>query len=92
VGRLFVRPGTLLRWHRALVRRLWTYPSRRVRSSVTAEIHSQVPRLGRENSTWGYRRIHGELCRRGYRIGGSTVWTILRRVEIDPAPTRSPVT
>src|SRR5690349_20058668 len=55
----FVRPATLLRWHRDLVRRRWTYPSRSGRPSVTAEIRSLVLRLARENSTWGYRRIPG---------------------------------
>ena len=52
-----------------------------------------VLRLARENPTWGYRRIHGELCRLGYegRIGASTVWTILQRGGVDPAPKRSAV-
>ncbi|WP_231930173.1 integrase catalytic region [Micromonospora coriariae] len=89
---LFVRPATLLRWHRDLVRRRWTYPSRRGRPSVTAEIRGLVLRLAGENSTWGYRRIHGELCRLGFRVGASTVWTILRGAGVDPAPKRSAVT
>ena len=57
---LFVRPEMLLRWHRDLVRRRWTYPSQRGRPSVTAEIHSLVLRLAMENSTWGYRRVRRE--------------------------------
>jgi putative transposase len=89
---LFVQPGTLLRWHRDLVRRHWTYPSRRGRPSITAEIRNLVLRLARENSTWGYRRIHGELRRLGYRVGASTVWTILKHAGVDPAPKRSAVT
>jgi putative transposase len=91
-GGVFVRPETLLRWHRDLVRRRWSYPSRRGRPPVTAEIRSLVLRLARENSTWGYRRIHGELRRLGYRVGASTVWTILKHADVDPAPKRSAVT
>jgi len=75
-----------------LVRRRWTYPSRRGRPSVSAEIRSLVLRLAKENSNWGYRRIHGELCRLGYRVGASTVWTILKGAGVDPAPTRSALT
>jgi putative transposase len=53
-----------------------------------------VLRLAKENPTWGYRRIHGELCRLGYkgRIGSSTVWAVLHRAGVDPAPTRSALT
>jgi hypothetical protein len=53
-----------------------------------------VLRLARENPTWGYRRIHGELCRLGYRgrIGASTVWAILHRAGVEPAPKRSALT
>ena len=89
---LFVQPTTLLRWHRDLVRRRWTYPHRRGRPPVAAEIRALVLRLARENPTWGYRRIHGELYRLGYRIGASTVWTMLQRARIDPAPKRSALT
>ena len=90
-NRLFVRPETLLRWHRDLVRRRWCYPHRRGRPSTSSELRTLVLRLSRENPTWGYRRIHGELCRLGYkdRIGASTVWSILRRAGVDPAPARS---
>jgi putative transposase len=92
-GRL-VQPATLLRWHRDLVRRRWTYPHRRGRPALTTEVRALVLRLARENPTWGYRRIHGELCRLGYsnKIGASTVWTILHRAGVDPAPKRSALT
>jgi putative transposase len=86
---LFVQPATLLRWHRELVRRRWTYQHRRGRPTLAREVRDLVVRLARENPTWGYRRIHGELCRLGYRIGASTVWTILQRACVDPAPKRS---
>jgi len=91
---LLVQPATLLRWHRDLVRRRWTYPHQRGRPPVAAELRGLVLRLARENPTWGYRRIHGELCRLGYkgRIGASTVWTILQRAGVAPAPKRSALT
>src|SRR5918994_4764909 len=89
-NRLFVRPETLLRWHRDLVRRRWCYPHRRGRPSTSSELRTLVLRLSRENPTWGYRRIHGELCRLGYkdRNGASTVWAILQRGGVEPAPKR----
>jgi putative transposase len=61
---------------------------------VGTELRALVLRLARENPTWGYRRIHGELCRLGYKdtIGASTVWTILQRAEVAPAPKRSALT
>jgi putative transposase len=91
-NRVFVRPETLLGWHRNLVRRRWSYPHRRGRPVVTAELRALVVRLARENPTWGYRRIHGELCRLGFRIGASTVWAILHRAGVEPAPKRSALT
>jgi putative transposase len=69
----FVQPATLLRWHRDLVLRRWSYPHRRGRPGVAAELRALVLRLARENPSWGYRRIHGELCRLGYKLGASTV-------------------
>jgi putative transposase len=74
-----------------LVRRRWSYPHRRGRPGVALEIRDLVLRLARENPTWGYRRIHVELCRLGYKLGASTVWAILHRAGVDPAPTRSAV-
>jgi putative transposase len=91
---MLVQPATLLRWHRHLVQRRWTYPHQRGRPSVAVELRALVLRLARENPTWGYRRIHGELCRLGYmdRIGASTVWAILQRAGVAPAPKRAALT
>ena len=89
-GRFFVRPETLMRWHRDLVRRHWTYASRRPgRPSVPAGTISFVLRLVRENPTWGYRRVQGELARMGVKVAPSSVWEILRRHGIEPVPRRS---
>src|SRR4029453_13858529 len=63
LARAVVRPETLLRWHRDLIRSRWGYPHRRGPPSTPLEIHALVLRLARENPTWGYRRVHGELCR-----------------------------
>jgi len=66
-----VTPATILRWHRDLVKRRWTQP-RHHRSGgrrTPPELRRSVLRLAAEHSTWGYRRIHGELAGLGYQIG-----------------------
>ena len=45
--------------------------------------------LAKENPTWGYRRIHGELVGLGISLAPSSVWAILKRYGIEPSPTRS---
>src|ERR1019366_4420897 len=89
--RLLVNPGTILRWHRDIVRRRWGHLSRRGRSGRPAthrKVRSVVLRLARENESWGYRRIHGELAGLGITVAPSTVWEILKNAGIDPAPRR----
>jgi putative transposase len=84
-----VKPDTILGWHRRLVANHWTYPHRPGRPSTAVETRQIIVRLARENPTWGYRRIHGELARLGITIAASTVWATLKNAGIDPAPNRS---
>jgi transposase len=90
--RLLVTPDTVLRWHRDIARRRWAARSRRGRTGRPATrrtIKALVLRLARENPGWGYRRIHGELAGLGAKIAASTVWEILNKAGMDPAPRRT---
>ncbi|MFC4122740.1 helix-turn-helix domain-containing protein [Nonomuraea zeae] len=83
-----VTPATILRWHRHLVARKWTFTDRRRpgRPCTHRPAKALIVRMARENPTWGHRRIQGELARLGYNIAASTVWEILHAADIEPAP------
>lgn len=90
--RLLVRPETVLRWHRDLIARHHariSRPRRPGRPRTVRSIHALVLRLARENNSWGYRRIHGELLVLGVKVAASTVWEILQDAGVDPAPDRT---
>jgi len=84
-----VTPATLLRWHRRLAARRWTYPHRRPgRPAIDHEVRELILRLARENSGWGYVRIVGELRKLGIDVSATLVRNVLARAGVPPAPQR----
>src|SRR5213076_1587606 len=84
-----VRPETLLRWHRRLIARRWTHPHRRPgRPPIEREIRELIVRLARENTSWGYIRIVGELRKLDINVSATLVRSVLADAGIPPAPQR----
>jgi putative transposase len=88
---MLFKPDTLLKWHRMMVRRKWTYQRKGKpgRPPTETELEVLVLRLKRENLDWGYGKLQGELKKLGYQIGERTIGDILARHGLLPAPESS---
>jgi putative transposase len=86
-----VSPQTLLRWHRELVRRKWTYRQAPTggRTPIIDEVRELILRIARENPRWGCLRIRGELAKLGVRVSATKIRTLLRANGLGPAPRRA---
>jgi putative transposase len=87
---LFVQPETVLKWHRELVRRKWTFrqPDRGGRPRLEFDIEALIVRIAGENPRMGYDKIHGELLKLGFAVDPTTIKNVLRRHRLLPAPQR----
>jgi len=83
-----VTPATLLRWHRLLVAKRWTYTRPPGRPPIARGIRALIVRFARENPRWGYQRIVGELKGLGVVVSATTVKKILRAEGLSPTATR----
>ncbi len=87
---VIVQPETVLRWHRGIVRRKWTFGNapKRGRPATPAATVDLTVRLARENPAWGYGKLQGELLKVGHRASRATIKRVLRRQGLPPAPRR----
>jgi putative transposase len=83
-----VTPATLLRWHRRMAAKRWTYARRPGRPPIAKKHRALIVRLARENPRWGYQRIVGELKGLGIVVTATTVKKILREEQLGPARKR----
>jgi putative transposase len=87
---IFVRPDTVVRWHRQWLRRQWTWRSTRTRPGrpgTDTTIRTLVTTMAAANPLWGAPRIHGELCKLGIMLSERTVSRLLRRPRRPPSQT-----
>lgn len=91
---VLVKLATVLRWHREIVKRKWTYGTtpKRGRPATPAATVELIVRFARENRGWGYGKIQGELLKVGHRVSRATVKRVLRRHRLAPAPRRGSTT
>ncbi len=83
-----VEPETLLKWHRTLVAKKWTFTKTQQpgRPPISAELTNLILKLARENRSWGYDRIVGALKSLNHVVSHQTVANILRANGLDPSP------
>jgi hypothetical protein len=86
--RRLVAPDTLLRWHKRLAARKWTYPNSGGRPPLAPGTRALIERLARENPAWGYERIRGELRGLGIEVSRAAIQRLPRRHRVTPAPRR----
>ena len=91
---VLVKPATVLRWHREIVRRKWTFGNtvKRGRPATPAATVDLIVRFARENRAWGYGKIQGKLLKVGHRASRATIKRVLRRHDLPPAPRRGRTT
>ena len=85
-----VQPATVIRWHRAGFRLVWTRKSRRNgpgRPAVALDVRALIRRMSRANPMWGAPRIHGELQKLGLEISQAAVSKYLVRRRTPPSQT-----
>jgi putative transposase len=88
---LLFKPDTVLKWHRDLVRRKWTFQPAKRRAGnadLDPELEALIVQMALANPRLGYKKLVGELGKSGYRVGRSTVRDVLKRHNIRPAPER----
>ena len=88
---LLFQPDTVLRWHRELVRRKWTFPGdgRTGRPPLPTALEQLIVRLATDNPRWGYSKIQGELLKLGYSVSRSSIRNVLKRQHVPPSPQRN---
>jgi hypothetical protein len=88
---LIFKPDTILRWHREMVRRKWTFKrnGKLGRPRISVELEALIVRMAKENSRCGYGKIQGELLKLGYELSLLSVRNVLKRHRITPISERT---